>query len=155
YRGRLFLCDVVFNRVNAYDVKYTGSSPSAAYRNFFTSDDPWFRPVDLELGPHGAIYVADSYNKIIGDHEVPLNHPGRDRDSGRIWRIVWKGTKGEARKVDRPYDDLRKESVAKLVDLLGYDNITVRMQATNQLAERGKSVKDAVATALAESPSIL
>ena len=43
-----------------------------------SADDPWFRPVDLQLGPDGALYVADFYNRIIGHYEVPLDHPGRD-----------------------------------------------------------------------------
>ncbi len=47
--------------------------------------------MDIELGPDGALYVADFYNRIIGHYEVPLTHPGRDRDRGRIWRIVYKG----------------------------------------------------------------
>ncbi|MGB7343624.1 MAG: HEAT repeat domain-containing protein, partial [Pirellulaceae bacterium] len=55
--------------------------------DFLTSDDPWFRPVDLQLGPDGYIYVADFYNKIIGHYKVPLEHPERDRTSGRIWQI--------------------------------------------------------------------
>jgi len=45
YRDRMFMCDVVFNRVNKYDITYTGSSPSAKFSKFLTSDDPWFRPV--------------------------------------------------------------------------------------------------------------
>src|SRR5207247_1528948 len=45
--------------------------------------------VFMVLGPDGAIYVADFYNRIIGHYEVPLSHPGRDRTRGRIWRIVY------------------------------------------------------------------
>src|SRR5207342_3101051 len=52
--------------------------------------DPWFRPVDTLVGPDGAMYIADFYNRIIGHYEVPLPHPGRDRTSGRIWRVVYK-----------------------------------------------------------------
>ncbi|MGN6135389.1 MAG: PVC-type heme-binding CxxCH protein, partial [Aureliella sp.] len=59
--------------------------------DFMTSDDPWFRPVDIQLGPDGGLYVADFYNKIIGHYEVRLDHPERDRTSGRIWRIVYRG----------------------------------------------------------------
>ena len=50
--------------------------------DFLTCDDPWFRPVDIQLGLDGHIYVADFYNKIIGHYEVPLDHPDRDRTSG-------------------------------------------------------------------------
>jgi putative heme-binding domain-containing protein len=148
YRGQLFMGDVVLTRVNSYKIELTGSSPKATFQKFITSDDPWFRPVDLRLGPDGAIYVADFYNRIIGHYEVPLNHPGRDRDSGRIWRIVWKGTDGKAAPPKRPYDDLTKETPEKLAELLGHPNLTVRMQATNEMAERGAAMKDIALKAL-------
>ena len=38
--------------------------------DFLASKDPWFRPVDIKLGPDGALYVSDFYNKIIGHYEV-------------------------------------------------------------------------------------
>ena len=59
--------------------------------DFVISGDPWFRPVDLRVGPDGALYIADFYNKIIGHYEVPLTHPGRDRERGRIWKITYTG----------------------------------------------------------------
>jgi putative heme-binding domain-containing protein len=148
YHGQIFMGDVVLTRVNSYKIDLTGSSPKATFQKFITSDDPWFRPVDLRLGPDGAIYLADFYNRIIGHYEVPLNHPGRDRDSGRIWRIVWKGTDGKAPAPKRPYDDLTRETPEKLAELLGHPNLTVRMQAMNQMAERGPAVKDAALAAL-------
>jgi putative heme-binding domain-containing protein len=154
YRGQMFLGDVVLNRVNSYKIERNGSSPKAVFQKFLTSDDPWFRPNDLKLGPDGAIYVSDFYNKIIGHYEVPLNHAGRDRTSGRIWRIVYKGAKDNVPPPKRPYDDLRKESVEKLSELLGHANITVRMQAMNEMASRGAVAKDAaVRLLLSESES--
>jgi putative heme-binding domain-containing protein len=79
----------VTSRVNHDKVTFTGSTPKANEQpDFITSDDPWFRPVDLQLGPDNALYIADFYNKIIGHYEVPLDHPGRDKQRGRIWRVV-------------------------------------------------------------------
>ena len=69
--------------------------------DFVWSEDNWFRPVDIELGPDGALYVADFYNRIIGHYEVPLTHPGRDRERGRIWRIVYRVPMARA-DADRP-----------------------------------------------------
>ena len=89
WRDRILIGNVVTSRINRDRVSFTGSTPTAsAEADFLTSDDPWFRPVDLRIGPDRALYVADFYNKIIGHYEVPLEHPGRDRERGRIWRIV-------------------------------------------------------------------
>src|SRR5262249_46110737 len=84
YHGQVFIGDVVTCRVNEFRLEWRGSSPWATKHDFLTSDDRWFRPVDIKLGPDGALYIADFYNRIIGHYEVPLDHPGRDRTSGRI-----------------------------------------------------------------------
>ena len=141
YRGRLFLGDVVTNRINSYHLDWSGASPKAVLKNFLTSDDPWFRPVDVKLGPDGCLYFADFYNRIIGHYEVPLNHPGRDHDKGRIWRIVYRGKDGKSG--PQPATNLAKADVKTLVQNLGHANLTVRLQATHQLVERGG--KEAVA----------
>jgi len=84
-----FVGNVVTSKVNHDHVTFNGSTPKANEQpDFLTSDDPWFRPVDLQLGPDNALYIADFYNKIIGHYEVPLEHPGRDKERGRIWRVV-------------------------------------------------------------------
>lgn len=50
-----------------------------------------FIPVDLRFGPRGAMYICDWYNPVKGHAQYSLRDPRRDRDSGRIWRIVPKG----------------------------------------------------------------
>ena len=100
YRGTVYVGNVVTNRINHDRLEWHGSSPKAIpQEDFLWSEDNWFRPVDMEIGPDGALYVADFYNRIIGHYEVPLTHPGRDRERGRIWRIVYRGLdgKGEAK----------------------------------------------------------
>src|SRR3989449_3152536 len=97
YRNNIFTGNVMTSRVNRDAVTFTGSTPLANERpDFVATDDPWFRPVNLQLGPDGALYMADFYNRIIGHYEVPLTHPGRDRERGRIWRIVYRADAGQA-----------------------------------------------------------
>jgi len=50
-----------------------------------------FRPVDVKVGPDGAIYLCDWYNPIIGHYQASFRHPDRDKAHGRIWRITYKG----------------------------------------------------------------
>ena len=115
--------------------------------DFLKCDDPWFRPVDIKLGPDGALYVADFYNRIIGHYEVPLNHPGRDREHGRIWRIVYRGTDGQQKL--KTFRDLTRATDIELLAELNNPNLAVRMQTTEQLLARAATVGDKIQQAVA------
>jgi putative heme-binding domain-containing protein len=106
----ILLGNCVTSRVNHDHVTFAGSTPKANEKpDFITSDDPWFRPVDLQLGPDNALYIADFYNKIIGHYEVPLDHPGRDKTRGRIWRVVKKSGATKRQPIALPdFSDWRK-----------------------------------------------
>jgi glucose/arabinose dehydrogenase/lysophospholipase L1-like esterase len=53
------------------------------------SSDPNFRPVDIEFGPDGALYVCDWFNPLVGHMQHNLRDPNRDHKHGRIWRIEY------------------------------------------------------------------
>lgn len=92
FQDNLFCGNVMTCRINRNHLVRQGATVKAVEApDLLTSDDPWFRPVDLCFGPDGALYIADFYNKIIGHYEVPLTHPGRDRFRGRIFRVRWTG----------------------------------------------------------------
>ncbi len=50
-----------------------------------------FRPVDVTVGPDGAIYLADWFNPMIGHYQTSYADPRRDKTRGRIWRITAQG----------------------------------------------------------------
>jgi putative heme-binding domain-containing protein len=147
YRDTVFIGDVVTNQIVQFRLAWEGSTPKATVHDFLNSKDPWFRPVAIVLGPDGALYVADFYNRIIGHYEVPLTHPGRDRERGRIWRIVYRGSDNKA--TPAPRSDWTKASTAELVNDLRHPNIAVRTQAANQLVLRGPEAVSEVRKALA------
>ncbi len=133
FRDNVFTGNVMTSRIDRDAVRFLGTSPTAQDRPaFLVSDDPWFRPVNLLYGPDGALYIADFYNRIIGHYEVPLPHPGRDRTSGRIWRVAYASDKTEAPKKF----DLSRSELAELIDEMGSPNITRRMLAMNQVVDR-------------------
>lgn len=130
YRNDFYIGDVVASKVYRNSYVNKGSTPVGKKEtDFVKSKDPWFRPVDVKLGPDGALYIADFYNSIIGHYEVPLDDPHRDRVRGRIWRITYKGQ----------HNAIKDWSAASINDLLtGLDmqNISVRMAIADQLSDR-------------------
>ena len=53
------------------------------------SSDRNFRPVDIQFGPDGALYIVDWFNPLVGHMQHSLRDPNRDHDHGRIWRITY------------------------------------------------------------------
>lgn len=138
FRNKFYSGNVMTSRINCNRLQVGRDHITLVEEpDFMTSDDPWFRPVDIQLGPDGALYVADFYNKIIGHYEVRLDHPERDRNSGRIWRIAYRGLPNAqdagARAVrindPRVHQDFSPEYLAELAS----ENITRRQFAIQRL----------------------
>ncbi len=144
FRDNLFNGNPVTRRINRARLDWRGSTPHAARQpDFLTSDDPAFRPVQVKLGPDGALWIADFYNPIIGHYEVPLTHPARDRSHGRIWRVVWRGLDGRAAAPTLP--DLTQLDSAALVPRLADPNLVVRSLAVSELLTRTDAASSAPA----------
>lgn len=136
FRGDMFCGNVMTSRVNRDAIQRIGGTVKAIEKpDFVISDDPWFRPVDIQIGPDGALYIADFYNKIIGHYEVPLTHPGRDRHRGRIWRVTYVGTKDRPGKLDSKID-LRSQNPGAVIAAFEHPNLGVRMRAGDEIVDR-------------------
>ena len=139
YHGNTFGGNVMTSRINRNSLKRSGASVLAQEEpDFLIAGDSWFRPVDLQIGPDGALYVADFYNRIIGHYEVPLDHPGRDRNRGRIWKIVYTGdknrrdTKSSTQTVQA---DITKLTIEQLIDQLASESLPHRLLVADRLAD--------------------
>ncbi len=97
---------------------------------FMTSTHGSFRPVDVKLGPDGAIYLCDWYNPIIGHYQASFRHPDRDKAHGRIWRITYKG-----RPLNTP-PAIAGASVAGLLENLKSNDEWTLYQTKRELSER-------------------
>jgi hypothetical protein len=98
--------------------------------DFLVSEDPKFRPVSIQFGPDGCLYVTDWYNKIISHNEVPRNHQERDKTRGRIWRI---------RHSSQPYaspTNLKATAAADLLTHLGSPNARIADMAWQEIVDR-------------------
>jgi putative membrane-bound dehydrogenase-like protein len=91
------------------------------------TDDRSFRPVDMEVGPDGAVYIAD-WCDIRLDHTDPRNTWDK---CGRIWRL----RAADARPVAPA--QLATSSTPELVARLGDARKWYRSQARRLLGERG------------------
>ncbi|MCB1122456.1 MAG: ThuA domain-containing protein, partial [Verrucomicrobiae bacterium] len=91
---------------------YLNEEDGSGYRainqpSVIASADEWFSPVSAEVGPDGNLWVADWYNFIIQHNPTPTAvrggydaatgtgnahvNPNRDRQHGRIYRLIWEG----------------------------------------------------------------
>ena len=111
-QGDYLLNNVIgFQGVLRYRMREDGSGFHAdPVEPLLRSTDPNFRPVDLEFGPDGALYLVDWYNPLIGHMQHSVRDPNRDRTHGRIWRITYKG---------RPLVEMPKVAGAPPAELLG------------------------------------
>jgi putative membrane-bound dehydrogenase-like protein len=127
-----FLANPITSTINAVKIirNPDGTVTAKHLPDLLTSDDKYFRPVNMEFGPDGCLYIADWYDKIISHNEIPTTHPDRDKAKGRIWRI---------RHVSQPVrkiPDFNQVKTAELVNYLKAPSIWMKRAAWHQLTDR-------------------
>jgi putative heme-binding domain-containing protein len=135
YRGTLVTNDFRAHRVCRFSLWPEGSGYTARQEaDLVRTTHPAFRPVDVKMGPDGAIYIADWYNPIIQHGEVDFRDPRRDQTHGRIWRLTARGRP----LVPRP--KLVGATTAELLEALRAPEDWTRHNARRVLQERGATV---------------
>lgn len=145
-RGSVLVCDVVGNLVHRDVISAAGAvfvasrATNELDREFIASRDPNCRPVGLETGPDGALYLLDMQRDVI---EHPDYIPERlkakldlrgGEDRGRIWRITPRGGLPAVKPPKRPATD------AELVTELNHPIRWRRLTARRLLIERGATL---------------
>lgn len=133
-RGQLMSGRFKSRAVIRYELIENGAGFSAkVLEPLMTSKHPNFRPVDVKMGPDGAVYVADWYNSIINHAQHDFRDPRRDHEHGRIWRITHK----ERPLAEKP--ELSGTDIPELVEHLSSPEDWTRHQTRNELSERDPS----------------
>lgn len=79
-----------FLGTSVHDIREDGSGFAGKHRmDLVTSDDPNFRPCDLEFAPDGSLYILDWHNPLIGHMQHSARDPKRDHDHGRVYRVTY------------------------------------------------------------------
>jgi putative membrane-bound dehydrogenase-like protein len=94
YAGCVFEAEAGPRQVNFFPLTREGAAFRTEHKVLLSSDDPWFRPIDVTAGPDGSVFVADWYDAGVGGHAF------RDQTTGRIYRVAPKGSKPSTPKPD-------------------------------------------------------
>lgn len=153
-----FIAEPVSNIVHADRLKPDGSTFVASRvrpeKEFLASTDMWSRPVNLYIGPDGALYVVDYYREIIehpewlSDDVINSGKLYNGADMGRIFRI----SAVDASPVTWTKElSLADDSDAELVEKLSHPNLWWRRTAQRLLVDRQASSAVPALTQMAET----
>ncbi|MGI8638060.1 MAG: PVC-type heme-binding CxxCH protein, partial [Segetibacter sp.] len=155
-----FVAEPVSNLIHVDRIKGNGATFTASRirknKEFLASTDSWFRPVNMYIGPDGALYIVDYYRQIIehpewmGEEVVKSGKLYNGSDKGRIYRITpvkakpatW--TKGLS---------LGKASDEQLVAQLSNSNIWWRLNAQRLLVDHANKQVMPALIKMTETPT--
>ncbi len=129
YRGHLFGIEPLQGRVVESRIFADASSyQTEDLQRPVATTDKRFRPVDIKVGPDGAIYFCDMYEPQIAHLQ---HYAGNiEKGDGRIYRINAKDAPPVA-----PFD-LGKKTSLELIAVLDHPNKWFRQQALRLLGDR-------------------
>jgi putative membrane-bound dehydrogenase-like protein len=143
-----FVAEPTAHLIGQFSYTDNGSGFRAKNRwSFMASRDAWTAPVQVKVGPDGAVWVSDFHTLVAQHNPTPRNMkgccetgagaayetPNRDRLHGRLYRIVYDSA--PTPKITR----LDNATPAQLVTALTTDNMFWRLTAQRMLVERKKT----------------
>ena len=139
YRGTIMMGNIHGNRL-LYDIlERKGSGYTARHgKPFLLANDPWFRPITIDYGPDGGVFVSD-WSDLGECHD----NDGVHRTSGRIYKITYGQPK--------PQSDLNLARLtdAELVKLQLHKNDWYVRHARRLLQERAAAGRLSKGTSVA------
>ncbi len=137
---RAFICEPPMHLVAAPVFENDGTRFHATHfeQNLYASADAWSDPVVAETGPDGAVWIADWYCPVLNHNVYRPDHqergagnayvtPDRDREHGRIYRILPRGT------TSPPPPSLATSD--ERVEALGHSDLFWRLTAQRLIVE--------------------
>ena len=142
YARSTFVAEPVHNLVHRDVLEPDGATFVArrggeAGREFLASTDAWFRPVNVYVGPDGALYIVDYYRARIEHPEWTASEFHKNpeafalgTDRGRIYRVLPDDAPGAVRPA------LGSAADGALVEALSHSNLWWRRTAQRLLVDR-------------------
>ena len=135
----LWVADVVLNLIHIDRMVPEGSILSAervySEKDFLASTDRSFRPVNMSVGPEGAMYIVDMHRAVI-EHPEWIPDPieeGLDLYDGRFKGRIYKVISAEAQGYSGDIEGFTE--LSGLISSLGHPNQWTRMTAHRLLID--------------------
>ncbi len=135
WQGLIYIANPIHGKIHAVSATRDASGvwKFSKHADLVTSSDAMFRPVAITFGPDGCLYITDWYNRIISHNEVARDHPARDKERGRIWRVRHRSQS------TRQIADITKLTDEQLPDRLNSSSVWEMRAAWHQIGARKAS----------------
>ncbi len=128
YRGKFIAGNFLGHTCSWWSIEPKGSTVHASFgAPLLDSNDTWFGPTDMCVGPDGSMFVCDFHDQRTAHPDPDANW---DRENGRIYKIEAEQTRSLAS------FDVRQLTSNELVDRLAHPNHWFRDRARCELAKR-------------------
>ncbi|MSU34064.1 MAG: dehydrogenase [Pedosphaera sp.] len=155
-RGAVLMGNIHDNAIHWDRLTPNGSTFKASFvRDLVRANDGWFMPVSTQVGPDGAVWIMDWYDRYPCYQNANADPDGVDRERGRIWRLVHVGANPGKNVPSRPPGlNLGAGSSEDLVKALAHPNVWHRRMAQRILnGRKDPATRDRLLKSLRETPS--